>query len=224
MTVLAKTFSSPLQTACELSATTAPTLASFCEPMDKALGGGLPHGSLIEWGAPIGSEGRQLLLPFLANSTYGMQSNPSFCLWANGHKDLAVFPPAWIARGICPSRLVFADGFRRLEDIKRVFASPLFGVVVVDLARGQSCHPSDYLYLRQQASLYDKIIIVLRPYFLSNKRGNPAARLRLNSWRDHKSGIYHLRLIKGHSPAAASCSNQTSICFDANTLEQATCI
>ena len=168
---------------------------SFDGEIDSFLSGGLALASLTEWGAPMGCEGRQMLLPFLANVTRGQQYAPAYVLWINGYDNLDIFPPAWFARGLVPEKTVFARSQDVMVDLKRVFLASLFKMIVIDSPEFFSLE--DGLFLRRMAQKQGYGIVILRNYFLSNKKGNIASSLRLNAWRDHENGCFVLQGVKG---------------------------
>ncbi len=156
------------------------------------LQGGLPFGALVEWGSPMGSEGRRILLTFLVNA---MQLS-CLCLWNNGHCDVTIFPPAWSACGIDLNQLIFTNANHPLTELKPVFLSSLFKVIVLDTALGQLSN-DECAWLRHQASLHHYLVIIVRNYRLSNKLGNAWVKLRLNALKHPNSDNYQLWLVKG---------------------------
>ena len=148
----------------------------------------------------MGREGRCILLPFLANLSQGQQYPPAFILWINGYENLQVFAPAWFARGLVPERTVFAYSADVLVDLKRIFMSPLFKMIVIDSP--QFFALEDCLFLRRMAKKHQQVIVLVRNYFLTNKKGNIASNLRLNAWRDHTQGAMSLQAVKGFGPRA----------------------
>lgn len=165
--------------------------------LDQFLEGGLPFGSLSEFGMPLGKEGRLLLLKYLVTATRGIDMNPLWTLWVSSFSEYQVFPPAWFAKGVDPNRIVFAESEAPVRDLKRAILNPFFKLIVFDSPRTFSkddCH-----FLDQQARRNDRVAIVLRNYFLSNQRGNIWARLRLNCWKRHASNQFVIRVIRGLS-------------------------
>jgi hypothetical protein len=77
--------------------------SSICE-FDLFLNGGIPTKALTELGMPLGQEARELLIPFIIN----VLSKGQYVLWISGHTDLKIYPPAWFARGVLPSKIIFA--------------------------------------------------------------------------------------------------------------------
>lgn len=170
-------------------------LRSFNEKIDDFLSGGFPLGSLVEWGVPMGKEGRQLLFPFLANVTQGRQFPPSFVLWINGFEDLSVFPPAWFVRGVAPDKILFARSSDMFRDLRQVFLSPVFKVIVMDTP--QYLSREECLFLRKKVQTHQQVLFLLRPYFLNNEKGNVASKIRMNVWRESRQNALVAQVIKG---------------------------
>lgn len=170
-------------------------LGSCVPEIDDFLGGGLPFGAVTEFGMPLGKEGRMLLLRFLVNATRGLQIQPIWTLWVSSHPDFSVFPPAWFAKGVAPSRIVFTQSAAPAQDLKRALINPLFKLIVLDSPRHFS--KDDCFFVNTQARYHQQLIILLRNFFLSNKQGNVWAKLRLNCWKQQVTGRFILRTIRG---------------------------
>ncbi|MDT8446520.1 MAG: hypothetical protein RRB13_06435 [bacterium] len=162
--------------------------------LDQFLEGGLPLGGLTEWGLPLGSEGRALLMPYLAAATGTAQGGPHWCLWISCHDDWKPFPPAFLAAGVAAERLVFAESRDPLKDLQPALVHPLFRLLVLDspprLGRGALS------FLEARARTQGQAVLVLRPFFLSNKLGNVWARFRVNGWR-RPDGNWQLKALRG---------------------------
>lgn len=170
-------------------------LASCIPEVDNFLEGGLPFDGMTEFGMPLGREGRLLLLKFLANATCGIRMNPVWTLWAYSHEELSVFPPAWFSKGVSPSRIVFARCSAPAQDLKRAMINPFFRVIILD-----SPHlftRDDCFFVNTQARFNHQLVILLRDFFLSNKRGNVWAKLRLNCWKRHSDNRFFIRTVRG---------------------------
>ena len=170
-------------------------LASCVEEIDGFLGGGLPFDGITEFGMPLGKEGRLLLLKFLVNATRGLQIKPVWTLWVSSHPDFSVFPPAWFARGVSPSRIIFTQSPAPAQDLKRALINPLFKLIVLDSP--QRFSRDDCFFVNTQARLNQQLILLLRNFFLSNKQGNVWARLRLNCWKQQRTGLFILKTVRG---------------------------
>ncbi len=170
-------------------------LASCIEEIDDFLEGGLPFDGITEFGMPLGKEGRILLLKFLVNATRGIRMKPIWVLWVSSHSEFSVFPPAWFVKGISPSRMVFTRSAAPAEDLKRAIINPLFKLIILDSPRHFS--RDDCFFVNTQARSNGQLIILLRNFFLSNKRGNVWTRLRLNCWKRQATGEFILKTIRG---------------------------
>jgi len=153
------------------------------------LGGGIPKGAITEIGIPVGFSGRTIIADFVSRVT-----QTDLCLWVNGHSDMRVYPPAWIARGINPLKWVVANSGQPVRELKASLMQPIFQLLILDMESHQ-LSAEDIAFISMQARLHHYAVIVIRPFLLSNHRGNTWAKLRINMTpqRHH----IHLSVIKG---------------------------
>ncbi len=171
-----------------------PPLASRLPLLDSFLGGGLGWGDISEWGLPWGTGLRDLILPFLA-SAQQQEQPPAWVLWVYGQKDVSVNPLAWHARGVPLEQLRFASSTKPLIELKPLFLSGFFRVIVLDSIPRMA--DEDYAFLARQARRLQQHILILQPYLLSSAQGNVWARLRINCWRDFSQQRVCITLLKG---------------------------
>lgn len=174
-------------------------LSCGIQALEECLGGGLPVGALIEWGAPMGQGGRELLMPWIREVTnpVNTSSSPSWALWVYTLPRLIPFAPAWAARGVALERLRFAQTTSPLRDLQPVFMEPLFRMIVLDVS--QTFSPDEYAFLTRQARHHDQTIVVVQDRLLSPETGNVWARLRVNTRHLAKPHHYQLEILKGSS-------------------------
>ncbi|MBU2515085.1 hypothetical protein KJ966_27510 [bacterium] len=172
-----------------------PKLGSCIREIDDFLGGGLPFNGITEFGMPLGKEGRTVLLKFLVNATRGLQAKPIWTLWVSSHQDFSVFPPAWFAKGVSPSRMIFSSAAFPAQELKRAIINPLFKLIVLDSP--QRFTREDCFFINSQARFNQQLVILLRNFFLSNKCGNVWAKLRFNCWKQHARGKFIIKTVKG---------------------------
>lgn len=174
-------------------------LSCGIQDLDVCLGGGLPVGTLIEWGAPMGQGGRELLMPWIREVTNPRSSSlqPSWALWVYDTPRLIPFAPAWAARGVDLERLRFAQTDSPLKDLQPVFMEPLFRIIVLDIS--QKFSSEEYAFLSRQARLHHQTIVVMQDRLLSPETGNVWARIRLNSRQLAEPHHYRLEILKGSS-------------------------
>jgi hypothetical protein len=185
-------------------------IVSRISELDSFLEGGLPVGTVCEWGVPLGRGGRELLLAWLTAKsqeyshyhTGDDEKKPHWSLWIHSFSDLDVYPPAWGAKGVSLKYLRFACSTRPLADLKPVFMDSLFKVIVIDSP--QSFSDEDCSFLARQARLNGFVILLLRNFFLSPKRGNVWAKLRLNSYYSNDKQSYQVEMVRGLSPRKLS--------------------
>ncbi len=170
-------------------------LGTCVEEIDEFLEGGLPFNGVTEFGMPLGKEGRILLLKFLVNATQGILTKPIWTLWVSSHNDFTVFPPAWFAKGVSPSRIVFTQSEAPAQDLKRAIINPLFKLIVLDSP--QRFSKDDCFFVNTQARFNQQLIILLRNFFLTNKQGNVWAKLRFNCWKQQGRGRFVLKTVRG---------------------------
>ncbi len=187
-------------------------IVSQIRQLDSFLDGGLPIGAVSEWGVPLGRGGRELLLTWLASRVQENHTNaqgyeaPHWSLWVHSRTKLDVYPPAWLARGVSLKYTRFACSSRPLSDLKPVFLDPLFKVIIIDSP--SSFSEEDCAFMARQARLNGQLILLLRDFFLSPKRGNVWAKLRLNSYFCERTQSYKLEMVRGLSQRKLSIDSQ----------------
>lgn len=171
-----------------------PVLSSGLPLLDELLEGGLHEGELSEWGMPWGQGLRELLLPFLAAA----QRKDYWILWIYGQSKICVNPLAWKARAVDLNRIRFAQSEHALRDLRPVFLSDFFRLIVIDQSKQLS--DEDCAFLARQARRLRQSILILKPYALSHTQGNVWARLRVNCGQDLQSRMFRAELLKGRHP------------------------
>lgn len=179
------------------------SLGSICGDLTRFLGGALAPGSLSEWGMPSGHGARELALSIVAQAT----AQQRLVLWVNGNESLAVYPPAWSARGVDLERLRFVQASRPVELLKPVFLERLFDLIVIDCPKHLGA--DDWAFLARQARAMDVHIMVLQEFLLSGRRGNIWARVRVNCVAG--MGGWQLTMVRG--PAHEPCRIERSRLF-----------
>lgn len=172
-------------------------LASSIGELNQFLEGGLRVGEITEWGMPLGQGGREVLLSYLARHTARDRSS-QWSLWICGYPELKVYPPAWQARGVSLERVCFSYAVNPVKDLKPVWLSRFFRLLIVDTEHSLS--KEDYAFLVQRARENQQVIALIKPYFLSANYGNVWAKTRINCRRAVHSNTYELEMVKGSSP------------------------
>ena len=144
-------------------------------------------GDLVEWGIPPGMNGRLIPLQLLKH-----QIPPS--VWIYHHHGLGVFATSWIGHGVDLQRLFFLCSENPVSELRPLFLEDTFKRIIIDSPRRFS--DGDMAFVAQQARKQQQIVFLIRHYFLSQKRGNPHACLRVNTWQSGKRA-FSLRVIKG---------------------------
>ena len=161
-------------------------LHSGIEALDDCLRQVRP-GDLVEWGIPPGLNGRLIPLQLLKQ-----QIPPS--LWIYHHHGLGVFASSWISHGVDLERLFFICSQNPVRELRPIFLEDTFKRIIIDSPKRFSA--GDMAFVSQQARKHGQIVFLIRHFFLSEKRGNPHASLRINTWQSGKR-CFSLQVIKG---------------------------
>ena len=144
-------------------------------------------GDLVEWGIPPGFNGRLIPLQLLKQ-----EIPPS--VWIYHHHGLGVFASSWISHGVDLQRLFFICSENPVRELRPLFLEDTFKRIIIDAPRSFSS--GDMAFVSQQARKQGQIVFLIRHYFLSEKRGNPYASLRINTWQSGKR-CFSLQTVKG---------------------------
>lgn len=144
-------------------------------------------GDLIEWGIPPGMNGRLIPLQLLK------QQIP-LSVWIYHHHGLGVFASSWISHGVDLQRLFFICSANPVRELRPIFLEDTFKRIIIDAPLKFST--GDMAFVSQQARKQGQIVFLIRHYFLTAKRGNPHASLRINTWQSGKRS-FSLQFIKG---------------------------
>lgn len=173
-------------------------LSSGIAALDECLQQVKP-GDLIEWGIPPGMNGRLIPLQLLKRQI-------PLSLWIYHHHGLGVFASSWISHGVDLQRLFFICSENPVAELRPIFLEDTFKYIIIDSPARFST--GDMAFVSQQAREHGQIIFLIRHYFLSPKRGNPHASLRINTWQSSRRR-FSLQVIKGASSGRISlpCSD-----------------
>ena len=178
-------------------------LRSRCTALDGFFSGGLLLGSIIEWGLPVGRGGRELVAAYVASATQGSTvAAPWRCLWVQGGRaELDIHPPALRARGVDLGRFFLTTSPEPVRQLKPIFLDPVFKLIVIDAPEKLS--DGDLVFIAQKARAHRQIILLLRPHFLTDGRGNVWAKVRVNAWQEASPGTFRLESIRGLAQRSA---------------------
>ena len=163
-----------------------PVLRSGIDALDECVAQVRP-GDLIEWGIPPGMNGRLIPLQLLKGPI-----PPS--LWIYHHHGLGVFASSWISHGVDLQRLFFICSENPVKELRPLFLEDTFKRIIIDSPRKFSA--GDMAFVSQQARKQGQIVFLIRHFFLTSKRGNAHASLRINTWQSGKRA-FSLQVIKG---------------------------
>ncbi len=172
-------------------------LASHHPLLDEFLEGGIRWGEISEWGIPWGQALREVVLPFLVSAQKNQTPKP-WILWIYGQKDVCINPLAWHARGLDLSHMRFAHTQQPVHELKPIFLSPFFRIIVIDSVRNLS--DEECAFLARQARRQQQLLFLIRPFLLSPQQGNVWAKTRINCWRSNEQQRIYAKIVKGRSP------------------------
>lgn len=173
--MLCEAFSSPIQTGIH-------RLDDFLRPIRSEKGG------LFEWGCPHGTFGR--VIPSLVAKSLG----ESF-LWAYDDVGIEVYPNSLVDMGFDLSKFSFIKEENPIKKLKPLFNKKVHDVVVLDSK--EFLNPSDLRFISNKGRQEGIFFFLLRPFYLSNKNGNPFCKYRINSSFNLKKKSFQLSFIKG---------------------------
>jgi hypothetical protein len=161
-------------------------LLSGIDALDECFASVKP-GDLVEWGIPPGMNGRLIPLQLLK------QQIP-LSVWIYHHHGLGVFASSWISHGVDLQRLFFICSANPVRELRPIFLEDTFKRIIIDAPLKFST--GDMAFVSQQARKHGQVVFLIRHYFLTAKRGNPHASLRINTWQSGKRS-FSLQFIKG---------------------------
>lgn len=144
-------------------------------------------GDLVEWGIPPGLNGRLIPLQLLKHQI-------PLSVWIYHHHGLGVFASSWISHGVDLQRLFFICSDNPVRELRPLFLEDTFKRIIIDAPRKLT--RGDIAFVSQQARQHGQIVFLIRHYFLTARRGNPYASLRLNTWQSDRRS-FSLQFIKG---------------------------
>jgi len=162
------------------------SLQSGIDALDECFAQVKP-GDLVEWGIPPGLNGRLIPLQLLK------QQIP-LSVWIYHHHGLGVFASSWISHGVDLQRLFFICSANPVKELRPLFLEDTFKRIIIDAPRKFT--RGDMAFVSQQARQQGQIVFLIRHYFLTAKRGNPYASLRINTWQNARRS-FSLQFIKG---------------------------
>ena len=166
-------------------------LSSNIRDLDGFFDGGLPYGSVVEWGVPFGLGGREVVLAFLSRTPRTV-----WTLWISSKPQFTVYPPAWHARGVDLERIRFTCSSKPVEELKPALLDPFFKVIVFDAPRHFT--DDDCAFIARGARARGQLVLILRDFLLGQRRGNVWARYRVNCWRPSQERMSQGRTRERH--------------------------
>ncbi len=162
-------------------------LLSGIAELDAIFGKGIRYGSVIEWGLPQGRNGRILPILFLRH-------NIPATVWIYPDNGMNIYAAAWASHGVDLRRILFIKCDDPVTKLKPLFLDDAFTIIVLDSPKKLSRGALSFISV--QARENQQIVFLLRHFFLSSKRGNIFAAVRLNGSQDRR-GFFTVNVIKG---------------------------
>ncbi len=156
-------------------------LNEFLKPFDF-------KSQFTEWGVPSGSIAR--LLPAMIAKALKQE-----CLWISDMDQAQIYPNSWTGLGFNLNNLHFLHENEPLSSIRTVINENTFSFLIIDTK--QRLQTSDLHFFSLTARKYGTSIFLFRPFYLSNKNGNPFCHQRLNSSYSIPRKRFQLSVIKG---------------------------
>lgn len=156
--------------------------------LDDIFGSYLKGQKIIELGIPLGAHGRLIPLSFLLSNTLPL-------VWVYSHHRLSIYPPSWVALRMDLARIFFIRAKEPVRELRPLFSSSLFSLMVLDSP--QKLSSADMAFLAQETRRQNRLLFIIRPFYLSPKRGNPHAHLRANISLSDSGDFFSLNILKG---------------------------
>ena len=151
----------------------------------------LTRGSIYEWGIPWMNYGRIVVVRMIASL-----NKDEWVLWCHGDTNSSLNHESFIAHGINPDTFRIAYSNKPMKDLRAAILSPKFKFIVIDSA--VDLNDISLAFLHHKAKELKKIILIIRPYYLSSKKGCVWSKLRFNVEQKKMHEEITIRGIKGH--------------------------
>ena len=148
-------------------------------------------GGIYEWGVPWMESGRIVIVKILKSLC-----KDEWILWCHGNEDSRLNHESFLAHGINPDRFRIAYTQQPMKDLKAAIVSPMFKFIVIDSA--SDLNDISLAFLHHKAKELKKTIFIVRPFFLSSKKGSIWSKMRFNIEQKTIHGELNIRSIKGH--------------------------
>ncbi len=158
---------------------------------------------LTEWGTPSGSIAQ--VLPALVAQAMGEE-----CLWVSDKEQNKIYPNSWSGLGFNLNSLYFLNESKPLQSIRTVLCENTFPFVIIDIR--QRLNSADLHFLHTAVKQKKITIFLLRPFYLSNKNGNPFSKQRINSSYSISRKSFQLSVVKGRAAQKINLSFQEVLC------------
>lgn len=148
-------------------------LSSGDESLDLFLGGGLPLPGVSLWTGSLGSRAREVLLKWVVSQ----QKNSQCVLWVLGLPSVQILASSWASRGVDLSKLYFSYSSSPLAEIKEVFFSDIFPLIILDSIVFSN---EDQAFLSQIARRKEKSLVMLQNQNIGLQSAHPTIRHKVS--------------------------------------------
>ena len=148
-------------------------------------------GAMYEWGLPFGHLGRHIILAMIAEL-----SHKHWILWTHANEESQLNYDSWTAHNINEKTFRVAHTKEPLKDLRAAIISPSFKVIVIDGAK--DLNDISLAFLHHKAKELKKLIFVIRPFYLSPKKGCIWSKKRINIDYKVSQNKLLLKSIKGY--------------------------
>ncbi len=145
-------------------------------------------GHFTEWGTPSGSIAR--LLPAMVAKALNQEA-----LWISDIEKAQLYPNSWTGLGFNLNNLHFLHEEEPLQSLRTVISENTFPFLIIDSK--QRLQASDLHFLQRTCRKNGTTVFLFRPFYLSNKNGNPFSCQRINSSYSIHKQSFQISIIKG---------------------------
>ena len=135
-----------------------------------------------------------------------MDRNKNF-LWIHSNSREAIYPTAWASQ-ISLAKAFFISSDNPVSELKACFLENVFPLIILDSP--QKLSTGDLAFLSSQTRNFQQHLFLLRPFYLSSKKGNPYAHYRINVFRDYNED-YQLKKLRGPGSAQNLTLNKLEV-------------
>lgn len=161
--------------------TSCPTLNSYLEKFDFS-------SSVTEFGAPSGGFGR--VIPAIIMNSFDRN-----VLWLTDKEECDLYPSFFNSIGVKLDRFLFVNSKKCLSTFRMAVLENAADLILMDTEAFVS--KSDMNSFSSFARKNNCTYMILRPYYITNKNGNPFSKYRFNCFYNLRSDQFKISCLKG---------------------------